>query len=159
MRITKAAHKLRMTERRAEQWQRQAAVDHSPYVTAKSPKTAADRDRLQKAEDRRKWRRSKVLLVRGMLAMLVAVLTGCTTATIESADGSRISFTRSWTSAAVDVVESPDGGFQLHYSSDPQAQAMGQLAGAMTRLLAVVGPVAAVDYRHPAQLQASEAHL
>ena len=92
-------------------------------------------------------------------AAALLATTGCTTATIESADGSRISFTRSWTSAAVDVVESPDGGFQLHYSSDPQAQAMGQLAGAMTRLLAVVGPVAAVDYRHPAQLQASEAHL
>lgn len=92
------------------------------------------------------------------LAALLAT-TGCTTAVIESPDGSRISFTRSFTSAAVDVTEDPEGGFQLHYSSDPQAQAMGQLLGTMTRLLAVVGPSAVVDYRHPAQLHASEAHL
>lgn len=159
MRITKAAHRERMVARRDEQSQRQPDHWGGSAHHVKRPKTDADRARLQKAEDRRKWRRSKVLLVRGMLAMLVAVLSGCTTAVIESPDGSRISFTRSFTSAAVDVTEDPEGGFQLHYSSDPQAQAMGQLLGTMTRLLAVVGPAAVVDYRHPTQLQASEAHL
>ena len=94
-------------------------------------------------------------------ACIAALLstTACTTAVIESPDGSRISFTRSFTSAAVDVTESPDGGFELHYSSDPQAQAMGQLLGTMTRLLAALGPAAAVNYQRPAQLSASEAHL
>lgn len=89
-------------------------------------------------------------------AAMAASLSSCTTAIIKSPDGSEISFTRSFTSAAVDVTESPEGGFRLHYSSDPQAAAMGQLLGTMTRLLTVMGPAAVVGYERPAQLTARE---
>lgn len=77
-----------------------------------------------------------------ILLAAASALTACTSATIQTPDGSKISFTRAMTAAGVRVRQAPDGTFLLDYSSDPQAQAANQLLADLTRLLALAGPVA-----------------
>lgn len=69
-------------------------------------------------------------------AGLALALASCTTASLEFPDGSKVSFTRTMTSAGVHVKQRPDGSFELDYSSDPQAQAVSDLTAAAARVSA-----------------------
>lgn len=94
----------------------------------------------------------RILLLAGGLA-----LAGCTTAHVQMPDGTSAGFTRSFTAAAVDISQDPDGRFSLHYSSDPQAQMLGQLFSALNMMARIAAsPAFAAAYANPRQLHADD---
>ena len=82
---------------------------------------------------------------------LLAALSGCTTATIETSDGTKIYFYRAWTDAAISIDET---GFT--YSSDASDVAQQRT---LDLLLRVLGLAAAGQGAPVVKLQASEAGL
>lgn len=79
--------------------------------------------------------------MRALAALLL--LAGCTTATVDLADGTKVQFTRFWSEADLELT--PDS---LHYSSSPSAVAAQNsqdlLARALAAALGVAVPVPGV---------------